>query len=592
MRFKTVLTAILAWSATIAAATPESQAQVPASPAVLPEPIPLEYSGPAAGASQVANGDLPPLPAQLPEKRGTLPSQQSADFRSLGGNEAIGSLPNPFEWGSEPPKRFRRKRPLRNGHPAVVVGSSSTPSPQSGQPGTTEPVLELAPYPEPAAPGGAAIQAPEGPAPRPDSKATEGAAKPPSAEAEKAPGTPELPKPETPAVPGVEAPTTAPTPPAPGTPPTSGAAATPGQPAAPSTGTTPGTEAAAAAVADTFGSAADTSSPGFGGGLAANSSASPMIGDQSPFRFGSPKAVGGFPPPVPGARAGAAFYPGIGNFKISENMSPRPQDRIFFDFNYFNNINDTVNTRNNVPINHIKAYQYFLGVEKTFCDGNGSIGLRMPIDTVTADSPNNFVSTPTRTAVGNLAIFAKYILAQNTKTGSLVSAGLSVEPPSGPGSFGGAPYLFGLNTIYIQPFIGYIYNWRNWYIHGFAAFDFPANPNDVTMMYNDFGIGNYIYRSADPMSLVTTVAPTFEVHVNTPINHRNPFSTTDISGTPDVVNLTYGVNVLFRRRFMLTAAFIMPVSSPQPFNTEAALLLNVYFGRMPLQTQVAPPMAQ
>jgi len=407
-----------------------------------------------------------------------------------------------------------------------------------------------------------------------------------------------LPKPATPAAPGTAAPTTAPTPPAPGAPPPSGAEAAPGPtPAAPAAGPTPGAEAAVAA--DTFGAAAATGGPGFGGGLAADATAPAMIGDQSPFRFISiqrtglsPRAVGGFPPPLPGTRAGAAFYPGLSGFKICENMSPLPQDRIFFNFNYFNNINDSVNSRKDVPIDHIKAYREFFGAEKTFNDGKGSIGIRFPIDTVTADSPHNLLSTPTRTAMGNMAIFAKYILAKNTETGSVASVGLSVEPPVGPGSFGGAPYLFGLNTLYIQPFFGYIYNWRNWYVQGFSSFEFPADPREVTMMYNDVGIGYYVFRSRDPMSFVTTVAPTFEVHVNTPINHRNPFSLTDVAGTPDVVDLTFGLNVLFRRRCMLTAAFIMPVSSPQPFNTEAALLLNIYFGRMPSQLPITPPVVQ
>jgi hypothetical protein len=322
-----------------------------------------------------------------------------------------------------------------------------------------------------------------------------------------------------------------------------------------------------------------------------------MIGDLSPFRFhsfqgGVSGRAGGFPPPIPGTRAGAAVYPGLRGFKIAENMSPRPQDRFFFDFNYFNNVNDTIDTRNNVPINHIKAYRYFFGAEKTFNNGKGSIGLRFPINNVTADSPNNFISTPTSTAMGNMSVFAKYILEQNPRTGSMASAGFSVESPVGPGSFGGAPYLFGLNTVYLQPFFGYIYNWRNWYLQGFLSFEFPANPREVTMLYNDFGIGYYVFRSQDPTSFVTTVAPTFEVHVNTPLNHRDWFNPTDIAGTPDVVNFTYGLNVLIRRRAMLTTAFVTPVSSPQPFNTEAALFLNVYFGRTRSQLPVTPPPVQ
>ena len=270
-------------------------------------------------------------------------------------------------------------------------------------------------------------------------------------------------------------------------------------------------------------------------------------------------------------------------------MSPRPQDRFFFNFNYYNNINDTINTRNGSPVDHIKAYRYFFGVEKTFNEGKGSIGLRFPINNVTADSTSKLLSTPTSTALGDLTIFGKYILEENKKTGSLASVGLAVTPPTATTRFAGAPYLFGLRSVYIQPFFGYIYNIGNWYLHGFSAFDFPSNYHDVTIMYNDFGIGYYLIKSQEPDRFLTVLAPTFEVHVNTPFNHRDPFNKTDIAGTPDMVNFTYGLNFQFRRRSTLTAAFITPVTSPQPFNTEAALLLNVYFGRSRSTLPVTPP---
>jgi hypothetical protein len=361
-----------------------------------------------------------------------------------------------------------------------------------------------------------------------------------------------------------------------------------GSPGAPSPG-------AAAAGAGAFEAAAGTAGPGFGGGLAAASEAFPMIGDQSPFRFhplqvaqppGTP-----FPPPPPGPRAGALLYPTVRGFKIAENMSPRPQDRFFFDFNYYNNLNDTINTRDQAPIDHLKAYRYLFGMEKTFNEGKGSIGLRFPINTLTADSPGNVISTPTRTAMGNLSIFAKYILEQNVQTGSLASVGLVVTTPTGPGRFAGAPYLFGLNTITFQPFLGYIYNFGNWYIQGFSAFDFPGNIRDVTLMYNDIGIGYYLFRSDDPDRFLTAFAPTFEVHVNTPLTHRDWRNPLDIAGSPDVVNLTYGLNFQLRRSAILTTALITPVSSPQPFNTEFAVFLNIFYGRSRAgQIPITPPL--
>ena len=327
--------------------------------------------------------------------------------------------------------------------------------------------------------------------------------------------------------------------------------------------------------------------------MAADANALPMIGDQSPFGFHAARAASppGYPPPVPGPRAGSLFLPSVSGFKIAENMSPRPQDRFYFDFNYYNNLNDEIDTRNGSPVNHIKAYRYFFGAEKTFNQGKGSIGLRFPIDTVTADSTDKLVSTPTRTDVGNMSIYAKYILEQNVQTGSLTSVGLAITTPTGPKRFADAPYLFGIRTVYIQPFFGYIYNVGNWYIQGFEAFDFPSNYNDVTMMYNDIGVGYYLIRNKDPNSFLTAVAPTFETHVNIPLNHRDPFNKNDIAGTPDVVDLTFGLNFQFRQRSLLTAAFVTPVSSPQPFNTEAVLFLNVYYGRSRPQLPITPPPA-
>jgi hypothetical protein len=57
----------------------------------------------------------------------------------------------------------------------------------------------------------------------------------------------------------------------------------------------------------------------------------------------------------------------------------------------------------------------------------------------------------------------------------------------------------------------------------------------------------------------TAFAPTFEVHVNNPINHRDVFNRFDIAGTPDVVNLTYGINFELHRRSLVTLALVTPV---------------------------------
>ena len=91
----------------------------------------------------------------------------------------------------------------------------------------------------------------------------------------------------------------------------------------------------------------------------------------------------------------------------------------------------------------------------------------------------------------------------------------------------------------------------------------------MTILSNDVGLGYYLYRNPDADGFLTAIAPTFEVHVNTPLNHRDVFDANDRAGTPDVVNLTYGVNFGFARSAVLTLGFVTPVTGPKPFDYEA-----------------------
>ncbi len=288
--------------------------------------------------------------------------------------------------------------------------------------------------------------------------------------------------------------------------------------------------------------------------------------------------------------------PAVRGVKISENQSPRPQDRIYYSFNYFQGVNDQVNQRLQAPIGYTQIFRNIFGFEKTFLDGQGSLGLRMPLDTVTAASavPKSFGNYGgTSTAVDNISIYAKYILLENRDNGNLLSGGMALGVPTGPGKFAGLNSFASItNTTSFQPFLGYIVNSGRFYLHGFTAIDVPANSQDVTLIYNDAGIG-YFLRRPDPDSnvstMISTIAPTFEVHVTDPLNHRNPYSRQDAVGMTDIVDLTYGLNIGIYSRTLLTFAVVTPVTSPKPFDFEAVVFLNFFFGapRRP-QAQVPP----
>lgn len=330
-------------------------------------------------------------------------------------------------------------------------------------------------------------------------------------------------------------------------------------------------------------------SSGLGGGASGGGSYFGMLGDQGPTlsirqatpALPTPFPPGGFPKP-PSPRLASALAPSVRGFKIGENQSPQPQDRLFYSFNYFANLNASVNRNLDAPVNNLRAYREIFGFEKTFNDGKGSFGIRLPLNTITANSTlQGTFNKPggTSTALGDLSLFAKYVLEVNPETGSLASVGVVVTPPTGPDAFGGAKYLQGVHSTTVQPFIGYLINRGRFYLHGFAAIDVPSSLRDVTTVYNDLGIGYYVMRSSDPDRFLTAIAPTLEAHVNTPLTHRGAFRGSDISATADVVNLTYGVNFEFYRRSVLTLGFVTPVTGPRPFDYEALVLFNVRFGR-------------
>jgi hypothetical protein len=384
-------------------------------------------------------------------------------------------------------------------------------------------------------------------------------------------------------------PTAAPTPPGAATaaPATAPGAATPPSPATPTAPTAMATPPAAPGTADAAARLGQISGlTGFG--------APEMFGDVSPLPFRIlqiglppiptpppiPPPPGVPPVPNPGPRPGSlppttTIVPSVRGFKIADNQSPQPQDRIFYSFNYFEELNKSINRREPTPIENIRVYRHYFGLEKTFLEQRASLGLRLPINTLTTDSTFRGLGGTT-TSAGDLNLIAKYVLLQDKDKGNLISTGLSITAPTGPSAFAGTRSIRSFHNTTLQPFVGYLFTRDRFYAQGFFAIDIPTAPSDVTIMYNDLGIGYYVYRASDPDQLISAIAPNFEVHVNTPLNHRG-YHPTDPAGTPDFVDLTTGMSVSFRRRARLSIGLVEPVTGPRPFDFEVLALLNVYY---------------
>jgi hypothetical protein len=308
---------------------------------------------------------------------------------------------------------------------------------------------------------------------------------------------------------------------------------------------------------------------GAGGELASTSN---VLGDQlglPPIIF-LPQARGRAPIPV--------AVPSVRSFKIAEDESARPQDRVYFDFNYFNNVNRSVNERLGSPFHNIEVYRETFGLEKTFLNGDASVGLRLPLNTVTAESTIDGLPGTDHTDIGDLSIIGKYVFWRDCSSGSLLSAGLAVTTPTGPDRFANSDVFFPVHTTVLTPYLGFYFRSDRWYTQGFVSIDVPVENKDVTIFHTDVQVGYVLYRNTCTDAFLTAILPHFEVHVNDPLNHRGAFNAADPVGTPDWVDLTTGVTFEFSKASTLAVGFVTPVTGPKPYDFEILAQLNYRFG--------------
>jgi hypothetical protein len=249
-----------------------------------------------------------------------------------------------------------------------------------------------------------------------------------------------------------------------------------------------------------------------------------------------------------------------GAFKIAENESPKPQDRVFVNYWYFQDVNGTFNFGPRTDV-----HREVFGFERTFLDGDASIGLRVPVIQVLGDvGIENY-------DLGDLTFILKFALINDESTGNVFSTGLVLTVPTG-ASFlpAGVPDV---HPFLFQPYVGGIYNIGDLYLIGFSSIVVPTDSRDVTFLSNDLGIGYYLLRRDD--GFLTSIVPTVEMHLLTPLNHRG--AQTEPVGLQDQLNLTFGTRFGLGRRANLGLGLVTPVLGPRPFDFEAQVQFNLRF---------------
>ncbi len=217
--------------------------------------------------------------------------------------------------------------------------------------------------------------------------------------------------------------------------------------------------------------------------------------------------------------------------QIADNESPRPLDRIYFDFNILN-------------FGNINVHTEVIGWEHTFAGGAGSIGIRLP-----------FYQTPFGGGFGDLSVIGKWVLKDNPVQGTLVSTGLMLTLPTNSQGFG---------TFAVQPYVGAFWDpYGPAFWQGFASLKFPGSGAPATVNAN-LGGGYVIPIINNGPGGVNAIVPTVETEFTIPVTF-----------TGIELNLAFGAHVLFQNGLDAHIGFGVPLGSFKPYDWVATFGLTI-----------------
>lgn len=327
----------------------------------------------------------------------------------------------------------------------------------------------------------------------------------------------------------------------------------------------------------------------------------------------------------------------FGAFKIAENESPQAQDRFYLSYNHYStvpvvvgaetgqlvlqpaannfrqfggqpfpvraNLNNTLvrnpavplTTLSNFNVHSLEVDRETFGLEKACLDGRVSFGVRVPLyqsnqsfgpglnggaiagfQTPGAGNTgtilNSYDPFGPSSRIGDVTLILKAALMHDCHTGNTLSAGVAATVPTGASiaQVGGSR----TDPTLLQPFVGGYWSSGDLYVHAFSSLAISTVTDNFKIWFNDVGVGYWVYR--DPCSKgLTGIAPTFEVHANTPLNDRHTFGS--LLSADDVLDLTAGVHFATKCGARLTIGVSTPVSGERPFDVEGVAQMNFNF---------------
>ncbi len=306
----------------------------------------------------------------------------------------------------------------------------------------------------------------------------------------------------------------------------------------------------------------------------------------------------------------------VSRYKISDQTSPIPRDRILFSYSGFNSVpfsGGTVDVQRMVP-----------GFEKTFNSGDSSIEVRMPFaSTLDHDqiiNGNGVLMGGTATQLGNLSFTLKQLVAQGEN--SAISTGLILELPTAEDiiySNAVTEIQRASESVQLSPFIGGLVTpTERTFFQAFGQIAFDTNGEtvvvtdrtlggngvgrlqDPTTLFADLQAGVWAYRNEDAFRLseLSGIAGLLEIHFNQALQKTDSMTAlvggnTYTFGSRDkiaVANLTAGSTFEFGKQSTLTCAYVIPLTDrDRQFDNEFQVLYSHYLDKRGSGMRVPSP---
>ena len=298
----------------------------------------------------------------------------------------------------------------------------------------------------------------------------------------------------------------------------------------------------------------------------------------------------------------------IGRANFTDNNSPLPRDRIYFDFNFFHNAR--------IGTAQIPMSRFTPGFEKTYLNGLMSVEARLPMAVTVASTLTQDSDDVLDYEIGDLAFALKGLLYDDGRRAFAIGTGVTV-PTADDFNLNIANGTTALSienrTVRIQPYLAGLFRPTDkTFLQGFISADVAASGNRVLFDSDTFNsafdssttgptvsslqdVG--ILQSANIVKLdlsagrwlrrgkrdrrITDLAAVVETHLVSFVNDSDVVDLDDIAiGEADqssILNLTVGTHMYFGASNVLTLGYGVPVTEDRFFDGELRATWNRYF---------------